>query len=191
MLAAVEARELADFLVEAGEDGSKNPRLEALVCRLNQASERLGRAMNNLTETLLLRLPISSSFRAGLSASRRAPAPNRRVSSPEADLYDAAATSGLFSDNRRSATALIWLSTSTCRGSSVIKDISPKTSPLPRRMRRSERMTSAAPDAMKKTASPRSPLRTINSFGKVKRGRSSFCTPARCRRSRVANRGAQ
>jgi len=99
--------ELADFLEEAGEDGREAPRLEALVYRLNEASDR---AIDNLT--LLLRLPISISFRANLPASRRAPAAKRRASSPEAGLYDAAATSGLFSDNRRSATALIWLSTS-------------------------------------------------------------------------------
>ena len=65
--------ELADFLEEAGEDGREAPRLEALVYRLNEASDR---AIDNLT--LLLRLPISTSFRANLPASRRAPAARRR-----------------------------------------------------------------------------------------------------------------
>ena len=43
--------ELADFLEEAGGDGYENPRLEALINRLNEASERLGRIINNLVET--------------------------------------------------------------------------------------------------------------------------------------------
>ena len=42
--------------LEAGEEGREAPRLEAFVYRLNEASERLGRAIDNLT--LLLRLPI-------------------------------------------------------------------------------------------------------------------------------------
>ena len=33
---------------------------------------------------------------------------------------------------------------------------------------------------MKNIESPRSPLRTISSFGTVKRGRSSFCTLSSC-----------
>jgi hypothetical protein len=48
--------ELADFLEEAGEEGREGPRLEAFVYRPNEASERLGRAIDNLT--LLLRLTI-------------------------------------------------------------------------------------------------------------------------------------
>jgi hypothetical protein len=58
MLATVGSDDLklADFLEEAGEDGREAPRLEALVYRLNEASERLGRAIDNLT--LLFRLPI-------------------------------------------------------------------------------------------------------------------------------------
>ena len=81
------------------------PRTERAVCISRGYVRAIGRP-------LLLRFPISSSFRAGLPASRCAPAAKRRASSPEAGIYDAATTSGLFSDNRRSATALIWLSTS-------------------------------------------------------------------------------
>jgi len=63
--------------------------------------------------------------------------------------------------------------TSACRSRPDSKAISPKNSPLPSRTRRSGRITSTAPDAMKKTASPRSPLRIMRSFGTANRGRSN------------------
>src|SRR5204863_374870 len=49
----------------------------------------------------------------------------------------------------------------------------PKNSPIPSRTHRAGNPTPTAPDAIKNTASPRSPPRMMRSFGTVKRGRNS------------------